>query len=501
MLMLLGACAPAAPPGGAWLRVANGSDLALLDPQLAVRSADLRVLGALHAGLTRLDPQTLEALPDLAEEFRSEDLGRIWHFRLREELRWSDGSPLTGEDFLASWERLRAPGTASPYGGWLADAAWTLEGRQLEVRFPWPMPMFDQLCAFPALAPLPAALREAESGTVPRPVVGAGPYRLIERRVRHRVRVERNPHSHRAANIALDGIDFLTVESQFTALNLFLADEVELLFEVPALAVDTLAEEQPQAFAPAPLFAALFLRANVQDSAFRSPALRRAMSLAIDRQRLAATVGGGRDGATSFVPPLIEGYPHAKASLYDPERARKEFAAALLELQVQSIDELPPLELLYPSSERNRDVAEALQAQWQEVLGVQVRLANQEGRTFTTAQNKLQYQLSVSSWIGDYLDPLTFLEIFVGGHGSNRTGWADPRYAKLLDAAAQAEDAAERFARLAQAEQLLLQEAVVFPLLVDRGMELVSPRLSGYARNARGLVDWASLSLTAETTP
>lgn len=270
---------------------------------------------------------------------------------------------------------------------------------------------------------------------------------------------------------------------------------------MPALAVDTLTREHPQAFAPAPLYAALFLRANVQDEAFRSPALRRAMSLAIDRQRLAATVGGGRDGASSFVPPLIDGYPHSEKSLYDPDGARAEFTTALLELKIQSIAELPPLELLYPSSERNRDVAEALQAQWQEVLGVEVRLSNQEGRAFTSAQSKLQYQLSISSWIGDYLDPLTFLEIFVGGHGSNRTGWAEPRYAALLDAAAQAENAEQRYALLAQAEQLLLQESVVLPLLVDRGMELVSPRLAGYARNARGLVDWAALSLKPESTP
>ena len=253
LVLLLAACGPAPPPAEAWLRVANGPEPEVLDPQMATRAADGRILGALYAGLTRLDPLTLEPLPDLAESFTAERLGRVWRFRLRSGLRWSDGSPLTAADVLESWERLRDPATAATYASWLSNAELRLEGDEIVVSFPQPMPMFGQMCAFHALAPIPAALREAAPGTVPQPQVSSGPFRLLERRVRDRVRVERNPHCWRAAEVALAGIDFLTVESQFTALNLWLAGEAELLFDVPSLAVPALLEEHPQAFAPEPL--------------------------------------------------------------------------------------------------------------------------------------------------------------------------------------------------------------------------------------------------------
>jgi len=488
-LLLAAGCTHADTPDGAWLRVANGPDPQLLDPQLATRVADGRVLGALFAGLTRLDPVTLEPLPDLAAEFHAEDLGRRWRFRLRDDLRWSDGTPLKLEDVVASWRRLRDPAVGAPYASWLDGSEVAVEEGWLTVRFPRPVPMFGEMCAFHALAPVPSALRELPPGRVPSTLPSSGPFRLVERRIRDRVRVERNPHGWRAETVALDGIDFLAVESQFTALNLFLAGEAELLFQVPSLAVEPLRERMPAAFAPEPQFAAYFLRVNVAAGPFRDPALRRAFALAIDRDALADAVGGGRLPADALVPPLVPGYPAADAPSHDADAAR----AALAEARFEG-----PLELLYPSSELNRDVAEVLQQQWSEVLGLDVRLANQESRAFAAAQQAGEYQLSRSSWVGDYLDPLTFLEIFRGGHEANRTGWSDAEFDRLLDAAAEASTADERLRLLATAETRLLASGAVLPLMVDSGQELVAPRLHGFTRNPRGYVDWGRLALARE---
>ena len=195
------------------------------------------------------------------------------------------------------------------------------------------------------------------------------------------------------------------------------------------------------------------------------------------------------------MPPLVAGYPPPPAVVHDPEAARAALAAA------GGAAAIGRLELLFPSTELNRDVAEVLQQQWRAVLGLEVRLVNQESRTFAVAQSELDYQISRSSWIGDYFDPLTFLEIFTTGHRANRTGWSDPDYDALLDRAAAAADAGERFRLLAAAEERLLAAAPIVPLMLEVGLELVAPRLQGFTRNARGYVDWGRLAVQPERRP
>lgn len=479
------------PPRAA-LTVANGPDVEVLDPQITSTTAGGRIFSALFEGLTRLDPSTLEVVPGLAESWHKEDpSGRVWTFTLREDLRWSDGTPLTVEDVRASWERLALPATGADYAVWMtsAEVFANQELRSVQVHFPAPQPLFDRMCAFHALFPIPAALRNAAPGSTPDPLPCSGPYQLEERRIRDRIRVVRNPYSWRQIELGFESIDFLTLESQFTALNLFLAGEVWFTPNVPDLAVPALHREYASAFQPRPQFATYFLRFQMQEGPFQDKDLRLALIHAIDREEVARNLGGGRPAASSLVPPFTDGYPAVGGPNFDLGLAKE----ALSRYQKRHPEGLPHLEYLYPSSDFNRNLAEVLQQQWAANIGVQVALANQEAKTFFPAQRGLEYQVSHSSWVGDYLDPLTFLENFVAESGNNRTGFADPEYKKLLQWAADCGEPILRLDLLAQAETMLLQQAVIVPLLLDVGQELVAPQLGGFTRNASGVIDWAAL--------
>lgn len=502
--LALGAALTACTSDRADLVIVNGGEAALLDPQLGSGMAEARIGLALHAGLTRLDPRTLAPLPDLAESWTSDAAGRLWSFRLRPRLTWSDGSPLSAADLLASWDRLRDPATASPWRDWLAGAAWSAapdpEGREvITVRFDAARPAFAEMTAMPQLAPIHSTLRAAAPGTLPQPLISSGPFALERRVVRDRTRVRRNASYWNAARVSLQSLDFLALDSQFTGLNLFLAGEADFLPSVPALAAPRLRAEYASSFRPSPQFAALFLRLNVRQPALASRALRRALAMSVDRAALSAALGGLRAPADTFVPPVLAGWQGARVAVaqFALEAARAELATARAEWMAAGLDPertLASLELLAPASELNRDLASVLREQWRAHLGIEVRLRLLEGREARAAESAGDFQISRSSWVGDYLDPDTFLSLFRSGAPGNRTGWSDAAYDQLLREAGDAPDGARRMELLAAAEALLLEAAVVIPLLVDANQELVAADLVGFHPNPRGHVDWSALA-------
>ncbi len=495
--LLLVGCAPAA----ADLVVVNGGDAAVLDPQLAQTLPEARLAAALHAGLTRYHPQSLEPLPDLAVSWTRDAAARRWSFLLRPDARWSDGTPLTGADVVASWDRLVAPTTGAPYRAWLDGAHWTLRrgddgGEVLEVVLPDSRPAFAAQCATWPLAVVHARLREAPPGALPDPFVSSGPFRLVRRRIGDRVRVERNPHSWRAAEVAVGTLDLLAVSSRFTALNLFLAGEAAWLPQAPRLAVPALLERRPDAFQPTPRFGTYFLRLRCDDPLLRDQRLRMALARALDRDRIAADLGGTRPPSDVLVPPLLPGAPRlASPQAFDPAAARLLLAAVRADLEREGrAAELDRLELLVPSTDLDRDLAHVLRDQWLRHLGLEVRIVLLEARSAHALERDGEFRISRSSWIGDYPDPTTFLELFRTDHPGNRTGWSDVGFDALLDRAATAGNATERAALLAEAEARLLAAAPVVPLLGEALEDVADPRLRGFHRNLLGYVDWASLS-------
>jgi oligopeptide transport system substrate-binding protein len=423
---------PACNPRSTGLVIANGDDVGILHPQFATTSAEGRVMVALHAGLTRLNPKTLAPEPSLASEFHQLQGGKVWEFVIRENLHWSDGHSLQPDDFVRSWRQLTDPNFGAPYAEWLRGAVFHLrESNILHIEFQHPLPQFGEMCSYQALAPVPQHASPQK--------VGSGPFRLVSRKIRDRIRVEKNPWFWNAADVDIPQIDFLTVESQFTALNLFLTEDIDYCPAVPTLAIPQLLEKFPDEFQPNPQFATYFLRFNTKNAPFDQIENRRAFASALDSAAISQSVGGGRQPAVGFVPPGVPGWKYATAPDWMKQRRGSKSTGTGEQYRTES--EIAPtygvVEYLYNSSELNRDVAEVLQQQWDRHLHAEVRIANQEWKTFLANQKALEYQISRSSWVGDYFDPMTFLEIFHSESGNNRTGWKNHEFDSLLEQARQ----------------------------------------------------------------
>lgn len=487
--LLFLAAASCGPPRAA-LTVANGPDLDTLDPQLTRSSAAQRASRALFAGLTRLDTQDFGLLPDLALSWTAEDEGRLWRFQLRPDLRWSDGQALTAQDVVASWQRLQDPATAAPYASWVAEARFAAPSpTEVHIRFPEPQPLFPLLCSHPALAPVPPALRDSPLGTLPKPLPSSGPFQLLERRLRDRLRLVRNPHYWRSEEVRSESLDLLTIDSDITALNLFLTEGVAFAPKTPDLALPRLLDQQDARLHQSAELGTVFLRFQQRDAPFDDFDLRRALVWGTDRQALANLVGHGRPAATGFVPTSMPAWTGPSWPSSELEQAR----AALERVRQRNQGALPRIELLYPSTAGNRLLVEALAALWKQDLGLEVRLMNVEARTFYPAQSALEYQVSLSSWVADYPHALSFLDIFRSHDANNRSGFVDARYDVLLALAASTLDEQEREQALHQAEEILRDQVVLLPLLEQQRQELVSPRLGGWQDNALGIIDWAAL--------
>jgi oligopeptide transport system substrate-binding protein len=487
LLALLCCCSPQP----AELVVVNGSELDSFDPQLATSAASARLLSAVFDCLTAIDPATGDLRAELATSWTASDSNRQWRFRLRSDARWSDGSALTLIDVRDSWKRLQRPSTAAPYADWLAGAKIEIVDGALQVNFGTPQPLFAIYCAYHALAPIPEQLRDSAPGVLPDSMVYSGHYTIAERHIRDFSRLEINPQHPDFSERSFKTIDFLSVDSQWTALNLYLDEQVDFIPAVPQLAVAKLQQQYPQSLDVSPSFASYFIRLQQQDGSLLSNKnLRKALAHSIDREQLVALIGGERQAAYAFIPTLLDRYTSRIAIKYDAVEARQALAIAKTELNLDAIS----IDYLYPASEMNRVIAEFLQQQWHSVLGIKVSLNQLEAKSFFPLQSAGDYQASHSTWIGDYYDPYTFLELFRSEHRNNRSFFSNANYDKLLDDAQHCVDQQLRLEILSAAEELLLSEYALIPLCFDSNMQLLRPSISGHTANKFGIIEWHNLS-------
>lgn len=471
----------------------NGAEPESLDPAVITGQPESRLVNALFEGLTRFDAAG-RARPGVAESWQISPDGRTYTFRLRDDARWSDGRPVTAGDFVASWRRTLSPETAAAYNYQLfyvknarafaegrekdfaAVGVRAIDARTLEVQLESPTPFFLELCATPPLQPVPTAIvaRHGDDWVKPGRLVGNGAYLLEDWRINDRVRLRKNPAYWDAANVALETVDALPTSKANVAFNLYASGEADLLLDkglVPPALLDTL-RGRPD-FHSAPFFATYFLRFNAARGPFRDERVRRAFALAVDKERIVRKITrAGERAAPTLVPPGIPGYESPTGLREDAAEARR----LLAEAGYPGGRGLPLLRYLYSESELNEAIAVELQSMWSEVLGVQVALTRQEWKVYLNSMNQLDYDICRSSWVGDYPDPNTFLDLFVTGGGNNRTGWGDAAYDALIAAAGREADPAARFAILAQAEEMLVaRAAVVCPLFYFVGIQLFDP--------------------------
>lgn len=456
-----------------------------LDPQRAQGLSAQMLLRDTHEGLTREDEYG-RIVAGAAERWEVESDGRVWRFHLRPGLRWSDGTALTAADFVASLRRALDPRTAAPY----ADTLRLIEGADAVLKSEAPPEALAVVASesvvtirlvrprldLPAHLALPIAMphRLDAQGRV----VGSGPYRLVAQRPHSHLDLERNPHYWNAEAVPIARVRWHVTEDAGIEARRFAAGELHLTQTVPPGRRDQLTARYGEALKVAPAYGTFFIGLNLRRPPFRdAPALREALSLAIDRERLVRSITGLDEApATHLVPPGLGGKPPAWAAWSAEQRlarARQRYAEA-----GYGPDRPLTVELRFNTSLVHRRTLLAVALMWEEALGVRTRLRNEEWKVFVASRRAgVVTQAFRGGWNADLADPLDFLQLYESQSGLNYTGYADAGYDALVDAARHALDPMERRAQVRAAEQRLMAAHALIPLYFYTTRRLVSPLL------------------------
>ena len=501
LLLCLTACGKSRPRAD--LVFINGAEPESIDPHVVTDQVGMRVASALFEGLCRID-EAGKPQPGLAERWDVTPDRKTYTFHLRSNTTWSDGAPLTTQDFLYSWKRVLTPELAADYAsqlyviknarpyheGTLKDftqvGVTALDDRTLRVELENPTPYFLDLCAFTTLYPVPQHVIE-KLGTAwikPGSLIGNGAYTLEDWLLDDRIVLRRNERYWDAANVPMKTIDVLPISEPNTAINYFLTGQADLIIDKGMVPTSLTAKlKQQPYFHTGPFLSSFFTRFNVTHAPFDNPKIRLAFSLAIDRKRITEKITQlGERTAFSLTPPGAgQNYQPPPGPEFNPTRAQQ----LLAEAGYPGGKGFPRVEYLYFPKPVERNIAVELQAMWQEHLGISVDLAKQEWKIYLDSMKDKNYHLCRSSWVGDYNDPGTFLEMFLSSNGNNRTGWASPQYDELIAAAAREPDPARRNTLFQQAEKLLVtDDAVIIPIYHYVGVQFYhADRLTGVQPN------------------
>ncbi|MCB9662496.1 MAG: peptide ABC transporter substrate-binding protein [Alphaproteobacteria bacterium] len=364
----------------------------------------------------------------------------------------------------------------------------------LVVRLRGTAPYFLTLTSHTTLRPAPRRAWEAHGSRWTRPehIVTSGPFRLVAHEVRDRFEFERNEDWWGVGRVALRKVTAYSIDNLTTSANLYRAGYTDLVVanDLPSEFIPIL--EDKEDYAVGPSLAAYFYRLNTTRPELQDPRVRRALSMAIDRRDIVKVTKAGQLPASHLVPPGLPGYGDGVAGpSFDPEAAR----ALLAEAGYPGGQGFPEISILYNTLESHKLIAAVVQAQWKEHLGIAVQLENREWKTYLKAVHAKDYDVARAGWIGDFVDPLTFLELFITDGGNNETGWSDPEYDRLIYASSQTPDPEERMAILRKAEALLNEAMPIIPIYTYVNYALTQPDVKGWHANVLDQHPWQVVSL------
>jgi oligopeptide transport system substrate-binding protein len=465
-----------------------------LDPAIIVSQPDMRIVRGLFEGLARLDPKTGEPIPGLAEKWEISPDAKTYTFHLRTNLVWSTGEPITADDVVYSWLRVLNPLTGSDYAnslfylknaeefnaGTVKDPSQVgihaLDKQTVQVELNSPTPFFIDICTFPDAFVVPKQTIEkyGDRWIMARPLPSSGPFELEYWRLSDRVRLKKNPRYWNAANTQSEIIDLLPISSGNTAFNLYSSGAVDIVWDkdsVPQELLDILLKRPD--FHTFHFLGTYFIRINVTKPPFNDPRVRRALAMAVDKQLIVKKIMRGNEPvATHFVPDGTMDYSSPPGLEYNPEEAKK----LLAEAGYPDGKGFPRFEYTFDASssgaaQTHENIAVELQRMWRDTLGIQMDLREVETKVFWNTQSRLDYQLSRASWVGDYDDANTFMEMFTSNDGNNRTGWKNKDYDELITEANEQTDKKAREKIFQKAETMLVSDnAPIIPLFFYVGV-------------------------------
>ena len=500
----------------------NGTEPQSLDPQIATGVPEHHIISAVMEGLVLKDRKTLEPRPGVAKSWDISDDGRVYTFYLRDNARWSNGDPHTAHDYAWSWWRALQPALGNLYAymlfpienaqkyyeGDISDfdqvGVKALDDRTLQVTLKYPTPYFLQLLDHYSLFPVHQATIEkfgdadqrGTRWTYEGNLVGNGPFQLVDWKINRRIVVQRNPHYWDKENVSLNEIIFIPIENIVTEERMFRAGQLHVTSSLPADKISVYREAKDPELRIAPYLGTYYYRLNVRKPQLKDPRVRRALAMTVDRQKLVDNITkGGQLPAYAMTPPGTMGYFPKSDLKFDPQGAKKLLADA----GYPNGDGFPPTEILYNTNEGHRKVAVALQDMWKKHLNIDIRLLNQEWKVYLDSESAGQYEISRAGWIGDYVDPNNFLDLFLCGGGNNRTGWCNEEYDRLiLDVAPSMSSHSERLEVFQQAEKILLDDMPIIPIYTYTTVQLVDSSVKNFDANIMNAASYKDLYLQAE---
>lgn len=481
------------------LRINLGTEPPTLDWMRATDSVSITVIEQLMRGLTRLDDE-LRPVPALAERWDVSKDGHTFTFHLRRDVRWTDGEPLRAQQFVDAWLRLLRPETAAEYAYFLfpvegarafnagessdprSVGVRAVDDHTLRVRLHTPLVYFPSITTFMVTFPARIDLidRFGEAWTEPDRIETLGPFRLEEWRHEYRVVLSANPDFHDGPP-SLERIVGYMVSEPSTALVLFEQGLLDMV-RLPPLEIRRYTEHP--SYRRVAALRGYYYGFNTALEPFDDARVRRAFSMAIDRSVFPKLLLGGEVPAGYWIPP---GMPHHNPAVglgFDPAAAR----ALLAEAGVDPAS-LDPVPLVYNTDPTHKLVAETVQDQWQEHLGVRVEIRNREWKVFLkelTVAPPAVYRLG---WGADFPDPDNFMNLFTSYSANNHTGWGSATYDRLVEQAAAARAPATRQALYDRAQRILCEsEAPIAPLFVSAINMVVADRVRGFRPNPMDLL-------------
>ncbi|MCP1204576.1 peptide ABC transporter substrate-binding protein [Pantoea sp. B550] len=495
------------PPAGAQLAEQQQivrhikDEPASLDPLKAVGLPEIQVIRDLFEGLTNQDAQG-KIVPGVAQSWSSSD-NKTWVFTLRNNARWSNGDQVTAQDFVSSWQRLVAPENSSPFA-WFAglsgieNAAAITKGEmtpdklgvvaqgktQLKVTLDRPVPWFPALVANVALFPVPqkTIAQEGDSWTAPGKLVGNGAYQLSERVVNEKIVLIRNPDYWDDAHSVLTKVTFVPINEESSATKRYRANDVDITESFPKNMYAMLKKTLPgEVYTPDQL-GTYYYAFNTQKGPTADVRVRKALSWSIDRKVIAEKVlGTGEKPAWHFTPDVTAGFkPLPTFMQQHDQNTLNAQAKALLAAAGYGPAKPLKLKLLYNTSESHQKIAIAVASMWKKNLGVDVTLENQEWKTYIDSRNSGNFDVIRASWVGDYNEPSTFLNLLTSGNSSNISRFSNADYDAAIAKASKETNDQARNSDYNRAEQILAEQTPIAPIYQYTNGRLIKPWVKGY---------------------
>ncbi|NTW70911.1 MAG: peptide ABC transporter substrate-binding protein [Eubacteriaceae bacterium] len=516
VVALLAACSSAQVPKTEMLSVNVGPEPESIDPAFneAVDGATLLV----HAfeGLMTLDKDGMP-VPGQAESYKVSDDGLTYTFTLRDDIKWSDGEDVVAEDFIYAWKRAIDPVNATSYG-YMFDVikgagdiyngtegakmedfgVKAIDDKTIEITLIAPTPYFLELCAFPNYFPVRQDIVEENEAwaTDPATYVSNGPYKLESWTHDSEMVYVKNENYYNVKKLGPEKIRFILMADDNAILAAFQNGEILFADSMPQAEIDAY-RDKPE-FNLEGQLGTYYISFNTEKAPFDNEKVRKALSLAIDRNFIVTQIGkAGQQPASAFVSTGLSdadaekefrtvGGDYYSIDAADYEANVAEAKQLLTEAGYPDGKGFPKFEYMYNEGGSHGEIAQALQDMWKEKLGIECTLASQEWSVFLTTRQEGNYQVARDGWLADYNDPITFLDMYRSTSGNNNSQWKNPAYDKLIDKIKASSDKEERFKLMHEAEDILMAEAPVAPIYFYVDIFLKSPKLEGFYSSPLG---------------